>query len=147
MAAPSARSCSTCRATRPMRCAASTLARGSPIKGVAMTVFGLLLGIVGADIETGTPRFAFGITELDDGVEIVALALGLFGIAEFMNTVNQTAPIDTKYANVRLRDMWPSKKDFKEAFPAMIRGTFLGSLCALIPGTGPTIASFVSYAV
>ena len=81
--------------------AGSTLARGSPIKGVAMTVFGLLLGIVGADIETGTPRFAFGMTELDDGVEIVALALGLFGIAEFMNTVNQTASIDTKYTNVQ----------------------------------------------
>jgi putative tricarboxylic transport membrane protein len=127
--------------------AGSTLARGSPIKGVAMTVFGLLLGIVGADIETGTPRFAFGMTELDDGVEIVALALGLFGIAEFMNTVNQMAPIDTKYTNVRFRDMWPSRDDFRQSFGAMLRGTFLGSLCALIPGTGPTIASFVSYAV
>src|SRR6202163_2308384 len=127
--------------------AGSTLARGSPIKGVAMTVFGLLLGIVGADIETGTPRFAFSLTELDDGVEIVALALGLFGIAEFMNTVNQTASIDTKYTNIKLRDMWPAKADFKQAFWPMWRGTWIGSLCALIPGTGPTIASFVSYAV
>ena len=127
--------------------AGSTLARGSPIKGVAMTVFGLLLGIVGADIETGTPRFAFGLTELDDGVEIVALALALFGIAEFMNTVNQTAPINTKYTNVRLRDMWPSRADFKLGLLPMLRGTVLGSLCSLIPGTGPTIASFVSYAV
>ncbi len=127
--------------------AGSTLARGSPIKGVAMTVFGLLLGIVGADIETGTPRFAFSLTELDDGVEIVALALGLFGIAEFMNTVNQTAAIDTKYTNIKLRDMWPAKADFKQAFWPMWRGTWIGSLCALIPGTGPTIASFVSYAV
>ena len=126
--------------------AGSTLARGSPIKGVAMTVFGLLLGIVGADIETGTPRFTFGITELYDGVEIVALALGLFGIAEFMNTVNQTAAIDTKYTNIKLRDMWPSKADFRQAFWPMWRGTWIGSLCALIPGTGPTIASFVSYA-
>jgi len=127
--------------------AGSTLARGSPIKGVAMTVFGLLLGIVGADIETGTPRFAFGLTELDDGVEIVALALALFGIAEFMNTVNQTAPINTKYTNVKLRDMWPSRADFKLGLLPMLRGTVLGSLCSLIPGTGPTIASFVSYAV
>ena len=126
--------------------AGSTLARGSPIKGVAMTVFGLLLGIVGADIETGTPRFAFGLTELDDGVEIVALALALFGIAEFMNTVNQTAPINTKYTNVRLRDMWPSRADFKLGLLPMLRGTMLGSLCSLIPGTGPTIASFVAYA-
>ena len=127
--------------------AGSTLARGSPIKGVAMTVFGLLLGIVGADIETGTPRFAFGMTELDDGVEIVALALGLFGIAEFMNTVNQMAPINTKYTNVRMRDMLPTRQEFRESFGAMLRGTLMGSLCSLIPGTGPTIASFVSYAV
>src|SRR5487761_2268657 len=61
--------------------AGSTLARGSPLKGVAMTVCGLLIGIVGSDIETGTPRFTFGIPNLFDGVEIVALALGLFGIA------------------------------------------------------------------
>ena len=126
--------------------AGSTLARGSPLKGVAMTVLGLLLGIVGSDIQTGTPRFGFGITQLYDGIEIVALALGLFGIAEFMNSVNQNAQIDTKYTNVRLRDMRPSKEDLKKSAMPMIRGTLIGSLCALIPGTGPTIASFVSYA-
>ncbi len=126
--------------------AGSTLARGSPLKGVAMTVFGLLLGIVGSDIQTGIPRFNFGMIQLADGIEIAALALGLFGIAEFMNSVNQVAKVDTKYSNVRIRDMRPSKKDLKEAFPAMIRGTLIGSLCALIPGTGPTIASFVAYA-
>jgi len=75
--------------------AGSTLARGSPLKGVAMTVCGLLIGIVGSDIETGTPRFTFGIPNLFDGVEIVALALGLFGIAEFMKSVNQLSEVDT----------------------------------------------------
>jgi len=126
--------------------AGSTLARGSPLKGVAMTVLGLMIGIVGSDIQTGIPRFNFGLIQLADGIEIAALALGLFGIAEFMNSVNQVAKVDTKYSNVRIRDMRPSKKDLKEAFPAMIRGTLVGSLCALIPGTGPTIASFVAYA-
>jgi putative tricarboxylic transport membrane protein len=126
--------------------AGSTLARGSPLKGVAMTVLGLLLGIVGSDIETGSPRFTFGFTQLEDGIEIVALALGLFGIAEFMNSVNQMAKVDTKYTDVRMRDMRPSKEDLKKSFFPMIRGTLIGSLCALIPGTGPTIASFVSYA-
>ena len=126
--------------------AGSTLARGSPIKGVAMTVLGLIFGLVGSDLETGAERLTFGFPELDDGVELVALALGLFGIAEFMNSVNQTAPINTQYSNVRLRDMRPSKDDLKRAFPAMMRGTIVGSLCALIPGTGPTIASFVAYA-
>src|SRR6185312_9402025 len=63
--------------------AGSTLARGSPVKGVAMTVLGLMLGIVGTDLETGAERFTFGMTHLDDGIELIALALGLFGIAEF----------------------------------------------------------------
>jgi putative tricarboxylic transport membrane protein len=126
--------------------AGSTLARGSPIKGVCMTVLGLLLGSIGSDIETGTERYTFGLVELNDGVELIALALGLFGIAEFMTSINQTGSIDTKYSNVRLRDMRPSKADLKRAFFPMIRGTLVGSLCALIPGTGPTIASFVAYA-
>ena len=83
--------------------AGSTLARGSPLKGVAMTVLGLFLGSVGTDLETGSERFTFGMTELDDGIELIALALGLFGIAEFMNSVNQVAPINTKYTNVSLQ--------------------------------------------
>jgi putative tricarboxylic transport membrane protein len=126
--------------------AGSTLAKGSPLKGIAMTVFGLLLGIVGSDIETGQPRFTFGITELFDGIEIVALALGMFGVAEFMNSINNTETVDMKYAKVGISDMFPSMADLKKSFPPMIRGTIIGSLCALIPGTGPTIASFVSYA-
>src|SRR5262249_30504840 len=78
--------------------AGSTLARGSPIKGIAMTTFGLLLGAVGSDIETGSARLTFGFPELDDGIEIVALALGLFGIAEFMNSINQIADTNTRYS-------------------------------------------------
>jgi TctA family transporter len=126
--------------------AGSTLARGSPLKGVAMTVLGLMIGIIGSDIETGAERFTFGLTELDDGVALVALALGLFGIAEFMNSVNQQAEINTQYTNVRLRDMRPTREDVRRSIFPMLRGTIVGSLCALIPGTGPTIASFVAYA-
>src|SRR5690348_10006372 len=126
--------------------AGSTLARGSPLKGVAMTVLGLMIGIIGSDIETGAERFTFGMTNLDDGVALVALALGLFGIAEFMNSVNQQAEINTQYTNVRMRDMRPSREDIRRSIGPMCRGTIVGSLCALIPGTGPTIASFVAYA-
>jgi TctA family transporter len=126
--------------------AGSTLARGSPLKGVAMTVLGLMIGIIGSDIETGAERFTFGLTELDDGVALVALALGLFGIAEFMNSVNQQADINTQYTNVKLRDMRPTREDIRRSIFPMLRGTIVGSLCALIPGTGPTIASFVAYA-
>jgi putative tricarboxylic transport membrane protein len=126
--------------------AGSTLARGSPLKGIAMTLVGLLLGIVGTDIETGTARFTFGLQSLFDGVELVGLALGLFGIAEFMKSVNQYSDINTRYSNVGLRDLRPSRNELRRAIPAMFRGTIVGSLCSLIPGTGPTIASFISYA-
>jgi putative tricarboxylic transport membrane protein len=126
--------------------AGSTLARGSPLKGIAMTCLGLLLGIVGTDIETGTARFTFGIQSLFDGVELVGLALGLFGIAEFMKSVNQYSDINTRYSNVGLRDLRPTRDELRRAVPAMFRGTIVGSLCSLIPGTGPTIASFIAYA-
>jgi TctA family transporter len=126
--------------------AGSTLARGSPLKGVAMTVLGLILGCVGTDLELGSERYTFGLTELDDGIALVALALGLFGIAEFMNSINQVAPISTRYTSVALRDMRPTKADLKQSLLPMLRGTLIGSLCSLIPGTGPTIASFVAYA-
>jgi putative tricarboxylic transport membrane protein len=125
--------------------AGSTLSRGSALKGVTMTVLGLLLGIVGTDVETGTQRLTFGLLPLYDGIEIAALALGLFGIAEFIRTVNRGVTQNVSSAAVRLRDMWPSAVDLKRSFYPMMRGTLIGSLCSLIPGTGPTIASFVSY--
>src|ERR1700716_1818384 len=117
-----------------------------PAEVCSLMLLRLLIGVIGSDIEPGAPRMTFGLIGLTDGVEIVALALGLFGIAEFMNSINQTAAVDMKYSNVKFRDMRPSKAELKQAFPAMIRGTIIGSLCALIPGTGPTIASFVAYA-
>lgn len=126
--------------------AGSTLARGAPLKGVAMTLVGLLLGIVGTDIETGTPRFTFGFQGLFDGIELVGLALGLFGIAEFMKSVNQYSDINTRYSNVKISDLRPTRDELRRSIPAMLRGTIIGSLCSLIPGTGPTIASFISYA-
>ena len=125
----------------------STLAKGSPLKGIAMTIFGLLLGLVGTDINTGVERFTFGLVDLADGVALVALALGIFGIAEFLRSVNNTAPVNTAYADLRMRDLKPTGADLRQASLPIIRGTLVGSLCSLIPGTGPTIASFVAYAV
>jgi TctA family transporter len=126
--------------------AGSTLARGSPLKGVAMTVFGQILGLAGVDMNVGVPRFTFGILDLYDGVELVALALGLFGIAEFLRSVNAIGTLDVRNVRVRMRDMRPSRAEVREALPPMLRGTIIGSLCAMVPGTGPTIASFISYA-
>src|SRR3954462_5958129 len=127
--------------------AGSTLAKGSPLKGVAMTLLGLLLSTVGTDLNSGVERMTFGMTDLSDGLELVSLSLGLFGIAEFIRSVNNTAPLNLAYAKVSMNDMRPSKAEMKQAAFPILRGTVIGSLCACIPGTGPTIASFVAYAV
>jgi TctA family transporter len=84
--------------------------------------------------------------DLSDGIELVALSLGLFGIGEFLRTVNNTAPINLAYTKLTVSDMRPHWKDIKEAALPILRGTLVGSLCSCIPGTGPTIASFVAYA-
>jgi putative tricarboxylic transport membrane protein len=126
--------------------AGSTLSQGSPIKGVAMTVLGLLLGTIGTDVNTGASRLTFGMLDLYNGIEIVALALGLFGIAEFLRNANRIGSIGTHTVGVSMRDMRPSGADLRRSILPMLRGTLLGSLCSLIPGTGPTIASFVAYA-
>ena len=127
--------------------AGSTLAKGSPIKGVAMTLLGILLSLVGTDVNTGNERFTFGIIDLADGVELVAVSLGLFGIAEFLKSANNVAPINTKYTKLGFRDLRPTKAGVKQSAFPILRGTLIGSLCSLIPGTGPTIASFVAYAM
>ena len=127
--------------------AGSTLSRGSRLKGIAMTTVGLLLSTVGTDLDSGVMRLTFGNLHLADTDHyIIAVALGLFGIAEFLKSVNRMAPINTAYTNVKFRDMWPAKSDIKLAFFPAVRGTLIGSLCSLIPGTGPTIASFIAYA-
>jgi putative tricarboxylic transport membrane protein len=126
--------------------AGATMSRGSPLKGLAMVVIGLLLGVAGTDVLTGTQRFTFGIVDLDDGVELVALALGLFGVAEFLRSVNRMATVGTP-VRMRMRDMRPSLADLRQAFPAMLRGTGIGVLFGAVPGTGPTITTFIAYAL
>jgi putative tricarboxylic transport membrane protein len=125
--------------------AGGTMSRGSPLKGVSMTIVGMLTGICGADALTGTERFTFGITNLDDGVELVALALGVFGVGEFLRNVNQMTAI-AKPVRMRLRDMRPSRADLRQAFLPMLRGTGIGTLFGAMPGTGPTVTTFIAYA-
>lgn len=122
-----------------------TMSKGSPLKGVAMTVVGLMIGIVGTDVNSGTARFTFGLIELSDKVELVALALGLFGVTEFLRSVNRMEVVASNL-KVRLRDMRPSKAEMKQAFFPMVRGTLIGTLFGAMPGTGPTITTFIAYA-
>lgn len=125
--------------------AGATLSKGSAIKGIAMTLLGILLSLVGTDVNTGSERFTFGQTELADGLELVTVSLGLFGIAEFLKSVN-ILPTTGRTVRLGFRDLRPQREDLRRAMPPILRGTIIGSLCSLIPGTGPTIASFISYA-
>ena len=124
----------------------ATMARGSALKGVAMTILGLLCGVAGTDTISGTMRFTFGFNELADGFELGCLTMGLFGIADFLVGVNRTTttPGDAK---VRMRDMRPSRAELRQAFWPMLRGTTVGTLFGALPGTSPTIATFMAYAV
>ena len=126
--------------------AGGTLSTGSALKGVAMTVLGIVIGVVGIDINSGTTRFTFGFPDLADGVQLVALALGLFGVAEFLRNVNRMHVVGSS-TKVRLRDMRPSRAELRQSFWPMIRGTAVGTLFGAMPGTGPTITTFIAYAL
>src|SRR5471032_2098961 len=126
--------------------AGATMARGSPLNGVAMTIFGLLCGTVGTDAISGTSRFTLGVTELLDGVELGGLTMGLFGIADFLVSVNRTT-VNPSHARVRMRDMRPSLAEIRQSFWPMVRGTGVGTLFGALPGTGPTITTFIAYAL
>ncbi|WPB55013.1 tripartite tricarboxylate transporter permease [Xylophilus sp. GOD-11R] len=126
--------------------AGSTMSRGSPLKGVAMTLFGLLCGCVGTDVNSGAFRFSFDVPELSDGLELVAIAMGLFGVADFLLNVNRMKIISSG-TSLRIRDMRPSMDELKQAIWPMIRGTAVGTVFGAMPGTGPTITTFIAYAL
>jgi len=126
--------------------AASSLASGSPAKGLAMVVLGLLVGTIGTDVNSGQSRFDFGLHELMDGINLVALAMGIFGIAEVIASIRQTRDAKVK-EKISFRSMLPERKDVKDSVMPMLRGTGIGSFFGALPGTGPSIASFMAYAV
>jgi len=126
--------------------AASTVGASTPIKGLAMVVLGLLLGTVGTDVNTGVSRFDFGFPQLRDGISLVALAMGLFGVAEVVNSVNRKQGSEAK-ERISLRSMLPSGSEMRQSVMPMLRGTGVGSFFGALPGTGPAISSFMAYAV
>jgi putative tricarboxylic transport membrane protein len=125
--------------------AAVVLASGSLVKAIAMIVLGLLLGIVGTDVNSGMARFSFGLPELTDGIGFVVVAMGLFGFAEIIVNLEHTEKREVftdKVSNLML-----SWKDFKSALPAMLRGTGIGSALGILPGGGALLGAFASYTV
>lgn len=126
--------------------AASTVGQGSPIKGVAMMVVGLIIGVIGTDANTGTPRFTFGIQGLFDGISLVALAMGLFAITEVIKSANTTRVL-AREQRFALRDQLPTREDWRRSLAPMLRGSAIGSFFGALPGTSGGMASFLSYAV
>jgi TctA family transporter len=124
---------------------AVVLAHGSLIKAIAMIVLGLLIGIVGTDVNSGVARFDFGIPELSDGIGVVVIAMGLFGFAEIIRNLESTEK--RQIVTTRLKGLWLTRAQLKAAFPAVLRGTGLGSVLGVLPGGGAMLSAFASYTI
>ena len=125
--------------------AAAVLAQGDMVKSLAMVAFGLLLGIVGTDVNTGVQRYSFGVHELSDGIGFIVVAVGVFAVGEIVSNLGsaETRQIFTD----KVSNLMPSLADLKQSFMPILRGTGLGCFFGVLPGTGPAIASFASYMV
>ena len=123
--------------------AAVVLARGSLVKAIAMVVLGLLLGLVGTDVNSGARRFNFGMTGLADGIEFVALSMAIYGIAEVV--YNLEKKLATSVVSDAVGRVWPSLVDLKYCAGSILRGTGLGAILGVLPGGGALLASFAAY--
>ena len=122
----------------------SFVTTGSLLNGMAMCLIGVLLGQIGTDVNSGTPRFTFDLVFLSDGVGLVSVALGCFGIAEItknLDSGNERTPFNGK---INLMPTWP---EFKRIIPSALRGSVVGSFLGILPGGGPVIAQFAAYAI
>jgi putative tricarboxylic transport membrane protein len=122
---------------------AVVLAKGSVIKAISMILFGLVLSMVGSDLETGAGRMNFNIPELADGINFAVVAMGVFGFAEVLRNLEQTH--NRSIVQSKITGLMPTRADLKAAAPAIGRGTLLGSAVGILPGGGSIIAAFASY--
>jgi putative tricarboxylic transport membrane protein len=125
--------------------AAAVLAEGDIVKSLAMVAFGLLLGIVGTDVNTGAQRYSFGVPELTDGIGFIVVAVGVFAIGEIISNLGGSE--ERRVFTSKVSNLMPSLEDFKRSIGPILRGTGLGCFFGVLPGTGPAIASFASYMV
>lgn len=126
--------------------AASTLSTGSALKGFIMMLVGLALGLVGLDVNSGEPRLTFGLFQLMDGISLVALSMGLFGVSEVFASMGDTAPY-TRPAPIRLRDLIPTRAEFRMSLAPTARGSVLGTILGSLPGMSAAVTSFMAYAL
>ena len=121
------------------------LASGSLLKALAMICMGLLLGLTGTDIYTGLPRFTFGSAEMLDGIDFVAIAVGIYGTGEILRNLEH--PLTGEATVAKVTNIWPSRNDLKRIVAPTLRGTVIGSLLGILPGGGALLSSFVAYNV
>ena len=127
--------------------AASTIANASPSKGLAMVVFGMLIATVGTDSQSGVGRFTFGSMSLLEGFGISAMAMGLFGVGEILSSIGATRSAKIDKSSAKLLNMLPTREDWRRSWMPGLRGSSIGSFFGALPGTGPSIAAFMAYAV
>lgn len=125
---------------------AATMSNESLLKGLAMIIVGILVGLVGLDTYTGADRFTFSTPSLYDGISIVALAMGLFGISQIIGSIRTAESKVADIEPVTLRSMLPTRDDCRRSVFPLFRGASIGSFFGALPGSGGTIASFVAYA-
>jgi putative tricarboxylic transport membrane protein len=124
---------------------AAVLASGDMVKSLAMVCLGLLLGVVGTDVNSGMARYSFGIAELTDGIGFIVIAVGVFAVGEIVTNLGD--PEERQIFTSKVKNLWPTWADIKQSSGAIIRGTAIGAFFGVLPGTGPAIASFSSYMV
>ncbi|MBS7705473.1 tripartite tricarboxylate transporter permease [Chelatococcus asaccharovorans] len=127
--------------------AAAIISEGSMVKGLAMVLLGIFLGTIGTDVYTGIERFTFGSPSLTDGISMVAVTMGLFGISEVYATATDRAENVARQSKITFRSMLPTWDDIRRAAPAALRGTGVGAILGILPGAGSTIAAFMSYSL
>ncbi len=125
---------------------AVVLASGSLLKAIGMIVLGLLLGIVGTDVNSGQARFTFDIPELTDGIGFVVVAMGVFGYGEIIANLGKSAD-ERQVFTSGVTHLYPSKEDMKHLVPSVLRGTALGSFLGVLPGGGAALAAFAAYTI
>jgi TctA family transporter len=127
--------------------AASAISSESALKGLAMVVIGIMIGTIGTDLYTDAFRFTFGQLELVDGVGLVSVAMGVFGIAEVVSSLNAHGARIVDPKSIRMRSMLLTRDEIKRIRLPILRGSSIGSFFGALPGTGPAIAAFMAYAV
>jgi TctA family transporter len=123
--------------------AAVVLAHGSIVKAIAMIILGLLMGLIGTDVNSGVARYSFGLPELIDGVGIGTVAMGMFGFSEIIRNLEEGE--EREVFTKRVTGLLPNWSDIKRAFFPTVRGTVLGSMLGILPGGGPVLGAFSAY--